>query len=85
MALSHHDTAHGHERRGGQAPLLGAQQGSYQQVAPRLELPVRLRRSSGFRVQGSGFRVQGSGFRVQGSGFRVQGSGFRVQGSGFRV
>ena len=42
MAGAHHDAAERHERRGGEAELLGSEQRADDDVAPGLELPVHL-------------------------------------------
>ena len=42
MALAHHDATQRDQGRGGEAELLGAQQGGNRHVAPRLELPIGL-------------------------------------------
>ena len=42
VALAHHDAAHGDQRRGGEAELLGAQQRGDDDVAAGLQLAVRL-------------------------------------------
>ena len=42
VALAHHDAAHGHQRRGGEAELLGAQQRGDGDVAAGLQLAVGL-------------------------------------------
>ena len=47
VADPHHDAAHGHQRRGGEAELLGPQQGGDHHVAPGLELAVGLDRRCG--------------------------------------
>ena len=52
VALAHHDAAHGHERRGGEAPLLGAEERRDEKVATRLELAVRLQHGAAAEVVG---------------------------------
>ena len=52
VALAHHDAAHGHERRGGETPLLGAEQGRDEEIAARLELAVRLQHGAAAQVVG---------------------------------
>ena len=52
VALAHHDAPHRHQRRGAQAPLLGAEQRGDEQVAPRLELSVRLQHRASAQVVG---------------------------------
>ncbi len=42
MALAHHDAAHGHQRRGGEAELLGAQQRGDGDVAAGLQFAIGL-------------------------------------------
>ena len=42
VALAHHDAAFDDERRGGEAELVGAQNGADHHVAPRFHLPVDL-------------------------------------------
>jgi hypothetical protein len=46
VALAHHDAALGHERRGGEAELVGAEERADHDVAPRLHLSVRLHRDA---------------------------------------
>ena len=52
VALAHHDATHRHQRRGGEPPLLGAQQGRDEEIAARLELPVRLKHGAAAEVVG---------------------------------
>lgn len=50
VALAHHDAAHGDERRGGKAKLLGTQQRGHGQVAPGAHLAVGLQRCAAAKV-----------------------------------
>ena len=50
VALAHHDASHGHERGGGEPPLLGAEQCGDEKVTSRLELAVRLQHGATAQV-----------------------------------
>ena len=50
VALAHHDAAHGDQRRGGKAELLGAQQRGDGHVAPGLQLAVGLHANAAAQI-----------------------------------
>src|SRR5258708_12955258 len=50
VADAHHDAAGGDERRGGEAELLGAEQGGHDDVAAGLELAVGLDGDAGAEI-----------------------------------